>query len=252
MINMMKKVVLVFLGIGLLSVSGGCSQEKQEVREDLSKADVTLTASTEREKSFSVYQLQNVGREEAKAAVTEKLQLQLPSFTEKIEELTFKHLEANEQLAVDSTLYSFSSKEREAAYSVSAIMKNEEGLYPIYSSSQIDYAYNSSEKIAFMDMYKLEVVNNELDGIYNGGDLQEYILALGEAAAITADDIAGELELLVAKSKEELKNQHVVLYDTFDKAEKERTLGKRLRIAYGEKGVPVKIQLYLKDYHYSR
>lgn len=248
MMNRLKKAAFISLNLSLLFATG-CSQKEQEKRENLSEADQALAVSIDQKKTFSRYQLQDVGKKEAEAALTEKLQLPLPDFAKEIETLTFKHLEANEALTVDSTFYSISSQDREAAYSVSAVMKNEEGLYPIYSTSQIDYAYNSSKEVAYMDMYKVEVVNSEANGEYNGGDLESYVLALGKAAEITEEDIAGEVELLVAKTKEELVNKYIVLYDTFDKAEKERTIGKRLRIAYGETGVPVKIQLYVKDYY---
>lgn len=248
MMSTLRKTACMALTLSLLFVTG-CSQKEQEKREDLSKADQALAVSVDQKKSFSRYQLQDVGKEEAEAALTEKLQLPLPDFAKEIETLTFEHLEANKALTVDSTFYSISSQDHEAAYSVSAVMKNEEGLYPIYSNSQIDYVYSSSKEVAYMDMYKVEIVNSESNGEYNGGDLASYVLALGKAAEITEEDIAGEVELLVAKTKEELVNKYIVLYDTFDKAEKERTIGKRLRIAYGKTGVPVKIQLYVKDYY---
>ncbi|MBL1224887.1 hypothetical protein [Enterococcus sp. BWR-S5] len=247
--NSIKKTLIILFG--LLLVASGCSEkDKEEERNDLSKSDQALLATVKRERKFSDYRLQNVGKEEAEVAVKDKLQLEIPEFVENIQEISLGHLEENEALAVDSTFYSVSSQSLEAAYTVSTVMRDKENLYPIYSISQIDYSYHPDKEVAYIEMYKMEIINSESTGTYNGGELQEYLLALGKAAEIAEEDIAGEIELLAAKSNEELKNQYVVLYDTFGKAEEKGSLGKRLRIAYGESGIPVKIQLYVKDYHY--
>ncbi|MBP1046496.1 hypothetical protein I6N96_09380 [Enterococcus sp. BWM-S5] len=244
--NTWKKMLLI---TGSILALAGCSEKETAARKGLSESDESLITIITQAKPFSVYQLQNVGKKEAEQAVTEKLNLKIPDFLEAIEALTIQHLEADEGLILDAAFYSVSSQEREATYSTAVVMKNEEGLYPIYSNSQIDYAYNAEKGTVYMDIYKLEVINSGATEKYNGGDLQEYIMKLGEQAGISEEDIAGEVELLMAKSEEELKNQYIVLYDTFEKAKEKGVLGKRLRIAYGEKGIPVKIQLYLKDYY---
>ncbi|WP_086349719.1 hypothetical protein [Candidatus Enterococcus clewellii] len=244
----MKKSTLFFFSLLLLLISGCAQKENTIKRTDLADGDELLANSFERENGFSVYSLPELERSEAEEVVENDLELKLSGFVDQISELVEEHLVTEEQKKTEESC-SISSMSGEASYIHSFAVKNKEELYPIAMSSQVKYVFNSNKKKAYFDRYKLKIDNSAITGKYNGTDLEGFVLALGKMINIPEEDILGELQVTLGKTKEELKNQQIVLYDTYDKAKEKKGLGKKIKLTYAENGILAKIQVFLQDYY---
>lgn len=246
----LRKIRLLVLGLVVLTISGCASKEEAVKRTDLAKGDELLVNSFKREKGFSVYEFPDLEKAEAEEVLQEDLKLELPGFLDQINKLVEEHLVTDDQ-KIEGESYSIASVNEEASYINFFAVKNNENLYPMSATSQIIYSFRKSEEKAFFDNYKLRIDNSAATEKYNGADLEKFLLSLGEAINIQKEDFQGELQLTLGKTAEELENQQVVLYDTFDKAEEKGSLGKKIVLVYAESGVLAKIQLYLQDFYRS-